>query len=53
MRKSSLGSLNIDANQWGLDQGTTGFIETGNTTTPAVATFTYVYNTGAWTFSDQ
>lgn len=39
------------ANQWGLDQATTGALNSGNTNTPATATFTYVYNTGVWTFT--
>ena len=40
------------ANQWGLDQATTGRQGTGgNTNTPAAVTFTYAYNTGAWTFT--
>jgi hypothetical protein len=40
-------------NQWGLDQATTGRQDTGgNTNIPAAVTFTYVYNTGAWTFTN-
>lgn len=38
------------ANQWGLDGATTGLQDSNNTTVPATATFTYVFNTGAWTF---
>jgi|GEM_PF-852350 len=41
-----------NGNQWGLDGTTTGRFGTGgNTNTPATASFTYVYNTGAWTFT--
>jgi hypothetical protein len=41
-----------NGNQWGLDGTTTGRLGTGgNTNTPATASFTYVYNTGAWTFT--
>ena len=41
-----------NGNQWGLDGTTTGRQGTGgNTNTPASATFTYVYDTGAWTFT--
>src|SRR5580692_11147500 len=41
-----------NGNQWGLDGTTTGRQGTGgNTNTPATATFTYVYDTGAWTFT--
>jgi len=39
------------ANQWGVDGATTGNHNTGSTNIPAVATFTYVYDTGAWTFT--
>jgi hypothetical protein len=41
-----------NGNQWGLDGTTTGRQGTGgNTNTPATAIFTYVYDTGAWTFT--
>jgi hypothetical protein len=39
------------ANQIGLDGATTGNRVNGNTTVPTMVTFTYVYDTGAWTFT--
>jgi len=39
------------ANQIGLDGATTGNHDSGNTTVPTLLTFTYVYDTGAWTFT--
>jgi hypothetical protein len=39
------------ANQWGVDGATTGNHDNGSTNIPSVATFTYVYDTGAWTFT--
>lgn len=41
----------FNGNQFGLDGATTGLQDSGNTTVPAIATFTYAYNTGAWTFT--
>jgi len=42
-----------NGNQWGLDGTTTGRLGTGgNTNTPAAVTFTYAYNTGAWSFTN-
>jgi hypothetical protein len=41
----------FNANQFGLDGATTGPQGSGNTTVPAITTFTYVYSTGAWTFT--
>jgi hypothetical protein len=35
----------------GLDQAISGFQNSGNTTVPTLLTFTYVYDTGAWTFT--
>jgi hypothetical protein len=35
----------------GLDQAVSGNHNTGNTNVPTIATFTYVYDTGAWTFT--
>jgi hypothetical protein len=41
----------FNGNQFGLDGATTGLQDSGNTTVPAITTFTYVYNTGAWTLT--
>jgi len=41
----------FNGNQWGLDGATTGLQDGNNTTVPATATFTYIFNTGAWTFT--
>ena len=41
----------FNANQIGLDSTVSGYQGSGNTTVPTLLTFTYVYNTGAWTFT--
>jgi hypothetical protein len=40
-----------NANQIGLDSTVSGYQGSGNTTVPTLLTFTYVYNTGAWSFT--
>lgn len=40
-----------DSGSWGVDGGAIGLTTSGNTTEDNTATFTYTYDTGAWTFS--
>jgi hypothetical protein len=41
----------FNANQIGLDSTVSGPQASGNTTVPTFATFTYMYDTGAWSFT--